>query len=258
MTFDDPLLRRLTVHVAGADYLTGVGLAQLLGAAAFIEVTGFSTSGREAVERVKLEEPDIVLMDALISGAGHAETTSDISQLGCGTKVVVLSAAARGAAGDLMEAAFEAGAASFLVTDTTLEDVAAALRIVHRGGFVSAVAPRPRKNLEAQPGVDPATMVRFDSLGARDLEIVRALAEGQTNLQISRRMHLSEATVKARLARVMQQFGFENRVQVAVAAIDAGIRSRPPLYAARGSVSRALVQVRNAPSAMAPVTANAH
>lgn len=230
MKFNEVSAKPLTVHLAGSDYLTGVGLAKLLDAADFIEVTGLSTSGMQTIQRVQVEEPDIVLMDAHIANSGHAETTGAISAMACGTKVVTLCPFANASATKVMETAFDAGASSFLVTDLTLEDIAAALRIVHRGGMVSALFPGGRTKIDGGSrtdtfaSADPSVLNRFNTLSTRDLQIVLALAEGHTNMQISKQMHLSEATVKARLARIMQQLGFENRVQIAVAAVRAGLR----------------------------------
>ncbi|MHA7155202.1 response regulator transcription factor [Arthrobacter sp. TMN-50] len=172
---------------------------------------------------MEAEHPGVVLVDALISGHGPAETVSEICRLPVAPKVAILSAHRTGDSGSDMDAAFAAGASSYIVRDLTVEDIAASLRIVHRGGLVNAVFPSCRHAPRPENGLDAQLASRFELLSARDLLIVAALASGHTNLQISRKMNLSEATIKARLAQVMQSLGVDNRVQIAVAAVKAGI-----------------------------------
>ncbi|WP_028280902.1 response regulator transcription factor [Arthrobacter sp. H5] len=213
----------ISVHVAGGDYLTGLALAQLFNESGFITVTGFSTRGRDAVKQMESERPDVVLMDALITDREAAATTTEICHLRS-TKVVILSAHSTGDTEAMMHSLFQAGTSGYLRRDLTLEDIAAALRIVHRGGLVNAVFSSCTHTPHAAPQIDLEVHNRLRALSSRDLRIVAALSDGHTNMQIARKMNLSEATVKARLARVMQQLGMENRVQIAVAAVRAGVQ----------------------------------
>ena len=144
MTTNDRHEQSLTVHLAGNDYLTGVALAQLFSQSGFIDVTGFSRHGAEAVACVRSERPDVVLVDASITDGGLDETTAAICRTSGGPKVAILSTDRTGDSGRAMDAAFAAGASSYIVRDSTVEDIAAALRIVHRGGLVNAVFPACR------------------------------------------------------------------------------------------------------------------
>lgn len=172
---------------------------------------------------MRAERPDIVLIDASITGGGLAETTSAISQLKDGPTVAILSTDRTGDSGRAMDAAFAAGASSYIVRDSSVEDIAAALRLVHRRGLVNAVFPACRHSPRPVNRSDAHLMKRFGTLSSRDQQIVGALANGCTNLQISRQLNVSEATIKARLAQVMQLLGVDNRVQIAVAAVRAGV-----------------------------------
>ncbi|GAB3540227.1 response regulator [Arthrobacter tecti] len=212
---------QLTVHVAGGDYLSGLGLVQLLSTSTFVELTGYSSRGRDAVVSAREESPDILLLDSQITDHGALEAIPEVRRVAPSVKVVVLAPRSDRTV-DQMEAALLAGACSFLVRDFTLEDIAAALRIAHRGGFVAGVFPR-RKAAESTSGADSAVLARLQLLNTRDQRIVRALAKGRTNAQISREVHLSETAIKARLTRVIHQLGVENRVQLAVAAVQAGL-----------------------------------
>lgn len=219
---DSISITSLSVHIAGGDYLTGVGLRQLLDDAGFIDVTGLSSHGAETVERVKAEQPDVVLIDELISNPGVVATTAALCGLAIHPKVVVLS---NGGTGKHMDAVLRAGACSYLTKDSMLEDIAAALRIAHRGGSVTSADLTRANDVDYQAAGDAEMLERFRALNPRDIAIVEGLIEGHTNAQISRRLHLSEATVKARLTQLMQELGMDNRVQVAVAAVKAGVRT---------------------------------
>lgn len=209
-----------TVHLAGNDYLTGIGLMQLFEDSGFIASAGLSASGLEAIEQTKMRRPDIVLVDALIEDNGVVETTTALVGLPHRPKVVVLSGSADSLA---IEEAFWAGAYSYFLRGPMIEDIAAALRIVHRGGSVNTVVPDCIREVRQPALVDQETLCRLHSLDARDADIVKAVASGHSNSQISRLLHLSEPTVKARLTHLMQHLGAENRVQVAVAAVKAGL-----------------------------------
>lgn len=71
--------------------------------------------------------------------------------------------------------------------------------------------------------LDNPKFERFQALNIRDRRIVRAIANGLTNAQIGNLLHISEATVKAHLAQIMRSVGIDNRVQLAVAADNAGV-----------------------------------
>lgn len=217
--------RAVSVHLAGSDYLTGVGLAQLLGEASYISITGISFSGRDAVEQVTEQEPDVVLLDGLIQDDGVIETTAALRSARPASKIVILSGETSSSRDDLMQELFHAGAACHLTRDTTLEDLAAGLRIVHRGGLTNSVLAHRTQHPETVSGDARPIVATLKALNARDRRIVEALVEGQTNAEISAKMHLSESTVKARVAEIMRRTGTTNRVQIAVAAVRAGFLS---------------------------------
>ncbi len=236
--------RAVSVHLAGSDYLTGVGLAKLLGEASYISITGISFSGRDAVGQVTEQEPDVVLLDGLIQDDGVIETTAALRSARSGSKIVILSGETPPASDDLMQDLFHAGAACHLTRDTTLEDLAAALRIVHRGGLTNAVLAHQTHHPETIPGDARRIVATLKALNARDRRIVEALVEGQTNAEISAKMHLSESTVKARVAEIMRRTGTTNRVQIAVAAVRAGFLSAAGRSESGRSASSAVVDAR--------------
>ncbi len=214
----------VSIQMLGTDYLTSIALVQLFERSGYVHLSGFSTRLADALELTKRKMPDVVLLDA---GLGEDEVRAAITAivgLANAPKVVVLSEKAGGDPTSSIEAAFRLGAAAYLVRNLALEDIAAALRIVHRGGLVNAgivacthASENPARILDAR------LQERMQQLNLRDRKIVSAVASGRTNTEIARTVNVSEATVKARLADVMQRLGLQNRVQVAVAAARAGL-----------------------------------
>ncbi|TDK27630.1 response regulator transcription factor [Arthrobacter crusticola] len=215
--------QRVSVHLAGADYLTDFGLERLFEASGFIDLSGVSSTGRQALQRVRAERPDLVILEAGIKDTAMPATVAALSELSGPPKVLILSDDPSPTAAD---AAFRTGAAGYLVRGDTLEDIAAALRIVHRGGTVSSCRSPRRTNGGAS--ADPRLALRFKAFTPRDQTILRGIMAGRTNAQIARPMHVSEATIKAAVARIRQQLGVENRIQIAVQAVQAGLTLVPP------------------------------
>ncbi|MCW1249612.1 response regulator transcription factor [Acaricomes phytoseiuli] len=213
--------RPIKVHIAGGDFLTRLGLAQLFAAAGYIEVNGISRTEAEAVRRLQTDRPDIAVIDTEIGSDTCLAILRSLRLARSRTKVIVLaSVEAMGS----MEAMIEAGAASFLDKRSMLEDIAVIVRIISAGGVVYASRPQLGR-LSAFRKLDSPSAARFSSLSLRDRRIVRAIANGLTNAQIGTLLHISEATVKAHLAQIMRSVGIDNRVQLAVAADHAGLLS---------------------------------
>lgn len=209
----------LSVHIACSDYVTTAGLRGVLEDSGFIAVDGVSGSGTEALEHVAVEEPDLLLLDTLIVDHGVLDTMAGLGQLDRPPPTVLL-ADARSEMD--IATALKAGACGLLVRGPTLEDIAAALRIIHRGGAVSSVCPVPQPvPVPAGLPAYPELVEAIKSLRPRDLKIVEAVTDGQTNAAIARKLHMSEASIKVRLVYIRNLLGAENRVQIAVAAVKA-------------------------------------
>jgi DNA-binding NarL/FixJ family response regulator len=185
-----------------------------------VELSGTSSTGRQSVQRVRAEHPDVVILDTGVADDGMPATLAALLTLAGPPKVLVLSDEPSGAAA---EAVLGAGASGYLVRGDTLEDIAAALRIVHRGGMVSSCPPARRAPGASGLTPDPKLALRFKAFNAREKSILRGILLGQTNAQIARPLHVSEATIKAQVAKIRQQLGVENRIQIAVQAVQAGI-----------------------------------
>jgi DNA-binding NarL/FixJ family response regulator len=128
-------------------------------------------------------------------------------------------------------AALSAGASGFLLKDVTPEHLVAAVRMVRTGDALLAPAIT-RRLVERFAGRDPDTATTHRDLATltpRELEVLRLLAEGLSNAELAGHLHLSEATVKTHVARILAKLGLRDRVQAVIVAYKTGLVSTGPV-----------------------------
>jgi DNA-binding NarL/FixJ family response regulator len=117
--------------------------------------------------------------------------------------------------------AMKAGASGFLLKDASRDQLATAVRTVAAGQAL--LAPAITRRLIEDFCCGPAAGSAAGHLSERELEVVRAVAEGLSNAEIAAKLYLSEATVKSHVARVLAKLSLRDRVQIAVFAYEHGI-----------------------------------
>ncbi|NUT52120.1 MAG: response regulator transcription factor [Saccharothrix sp.] len=210
------------VVVADDQVLVRTGFRMILSADG-IEVVGEATNGVEAVEAVRRTVPDVVLMDIRMPELDGLEATRRILTGGdADPRVIILTTF------DLdhyVYAALAAGASGFLLKDVTPEHLVASVRMVRSGDALLAPAIT-RRLVErfASRGADTAAAHRdLAALTPRELEVLRMLARGLSNAELAGELHLSEATVKTHVARILAKLGLRDRVQAVVVAYETGL-----------------------------------
>jgi len=187
------------------------GLTGILTGTEGLEVVGEAGSGEEAIARADTLRPDVVLMDLRMPGCGGVEATRSIAGPGC--RVVVLTTYETDT--DILRAV-EAGAVGYLLKDSPGIDLVAAIRLAARGETV--LAPSVAARLVASVR-NPAN----DTLSPREVEVLKLVADGLSNPDIGRRLHISEATVKTHLLRTYGKLGVDDRTAAVTTAIRRGI-----------------------------------
>jgi DNA-binding NarL/FixJ family response regulator len=206
--------------------LLRMGFRLVLEAEEDLEVVGEASDGRSALDQVRALQPDVVLMDVRMPGMNGIEATEHVVTQHPETRVLILTTF------DLDEYAFaalRAGASGFLLKDARPAELVAAIRTVASGDAV--VSPRvTRRMLELFAGRLPeagrsetAADPRLGELTPRELEVLRAVAEGLSNAEVAERLFLSEATVKTHVGRVLAKLGVRDRVQAVVLAYETGL-----------------------------------
>ncbi|MFD7921459.1 response regulator [Streptomyces sp. NPDC059740] len=197
------------VVVADDQTVVREGIVMLLGLLPGIEVVGSAGDGEEAVRLVAELAPDVVLMDLRMPRLDGVEATRRVRAEHPGTQVVVLTTYADD---DSLFPALQAGARGYLTKDAEAEDIVRAIDDVLAGaaGLSPGVQSRLLERL-AQPAVQEPQVP--DGLTAREVEVLRLVAEGLTNTEIARRLHVSVATVKTHINNIFAKAQVRDRAQ---------------------------------------------
>jgi DNA-binding NarL/FixJ family response regulator len=212
------------VVVVDDQALVRAGFRVLVNSAPDLRVLGEAANGQEAVEVVAATRPDVVLMDVRMPVMDGLEATRRITSSPVGESVRVLMLTTF----DLDEYVFDAlrsGASGFLLKDTPPEELLAAIRIIAEGE--SLLAPSVTRRLIAEfASRPPAATDPGDTLGAlteREREVLVAVAQGSSNAELAADLHMSVATAKTHVSRILAKLGARDRTQLVVIAYQTGL-----------------------------------
>ncbi|MEU8279775.1 response regulator [Microbispora bryophytorum] len=180
-----------------------------------LAVIGEAASGSAALTAARDLTPDVVLMDLRLPGGDGVSATAAIRTELPGTRVVILTTYETD--GDILRAV-EAGAAGYLLKDTSPADLAQAVRAAARGETV--LSPAVAAKL-----LDRVRQPRPETLSRREVEVLRLVARGLTNADIGRSLFITEATVKTYVVRIFAKLDVSDRTAAVMAAVQAGIIS---------------------------------
>ncbi|MEU8249666.1 response regulator transcription factor [Nonomuraea sp. NPDC048916] len=188
------------------------GIRAMLAGQPDFDLVGEAATGERGAELAALLAPDVVLMDLQLGAGIHgSEATRRIVALG-GPRVLVLTTFDTDS--DIL-AAIDAGATGYLLKDAPSEELHAAIRSAASGA--SALAPSVASRLLGRVRTPDAT------LSPRELEVLGHVAEGLSNRQISKRMFLSETTVKTHLVHIYAKLDVDSRTAAVAAATRKGL-----------------------------------
>jgi DNA-binding NarL/FixJ family response regulator len=214
---------RIRVLVVDDDALVRAGLSMLLAGADDIEIVAEATDGSEVAQAVAEHRPDVVLMDIRMPGMDGLAATELLRVHEDAPEVIVLTTFE---ADDYVLRALRAGASGFLLKDTPPTEILRAVRAVAAGEpmLSPAITRRLIGHVANGEGGDRQRHAReqLDRLTEREREVAIAIGQGRSNAEISRELYMSVATVKAHVSRMFEKLEFNNRVQIALLAHDAG------------------------------------
>jgi DNA-binding NarL/FixJ family response regulator len=218
-----PVSARIRVLVVDDDALVRAGLALLLAGAGDIEIVGEAADGSEVEHAVAEHQPGVVLMDIRMPGMDGLTATEIVRGRDCPPEVIILTTFD---AEDHVLVALRAGASGFLLKDTPPASIVRAIRAVAAGEPIlsPAITRRLIGHVTGSDGGERRRHAReqLGHLTEREREVAVAIGHGKSNAEISRELYMSIATVKAHVSRLLEKFGFNNRVQIALLAHDAG------------------------------------
>ncbi|HEX2144571.1 MAG TPA: response regulator transcription factor [Glycomyces sp.] len=209
-----------TVVIADDEPLVVEGVRTVLEAAGF-EVAAAAHNGRDALAAVERHRPEVALVDLHMPGLGGLDVVGRLGGVSPGTRALVLTSF--GDQGNVL-GAVERGAAGFVLKTCAPEELVSAVRAVAAGeGYLSPVVTRMVLGLVAPESASRRTdaVERMARLAARERDVLDLVAEGLSNAEIAGKVHMSEATVKTYVSRVLAKLECTNRVQAAMLARDA-------------------------------------
>lgn len=202
----------ITVLLVDDHPVVRAGIRGMLAGEPDLTVVGEAGSGTEALAAVRALAPDVVLMDLRMPGMDGATATSEILAAAPETRVVVLTTYDTDR--DILRAV-EAGATGYLLKDAPLADLLAAVRGAARGETVLAPEIATRLVTRLRRPAGPA-------LSPREVEVLRLVARGLSNVEIGQHLHITEATVKTHLLRAFAKLGVNDRTAAVTTALASG------------------------------------
>ena len=213
----------IRILIADDHELLRDGLRGMLDAQEDMEVVGEAQDGAQAVDEGIRLHPDVVIMDIRMPRLDGIEATKRLKAQGeRAPRVLVLTTF------DLDEYVYEAlraGAGGFMLKDAPPRQLAEAVRTVAAGEslLAPAVTKRLIERYVSRPPADTVRRERFAELTERELEVLKLLTRGLSNVEIGERLFLSAATVKTHVTRVLSKLGVRDRVQAVVLAYESGL-----------------------------------
>jgi DNA-binding NarL/FixJ family response regulator len=218
----------IRVLIADDQALVRGGLRMILDAQSDITVVGEANDGSEVLELVRELNPDLVLMDVQMPGLDGIAATRRICQgLAEPPKVLVLTTF------NLDEYVYEAiraGASGFLLKSTPPQQLASGVRAIMSGEALLApeVTRRLIDHFVDRPPPNVAPPSELAELTGRELEVLRLIADGQSNAEIATALFLSNATVKTHVNHILTKLRLRDRVQAVAAAYRSGLMDSEP------------------------------
>ncbi|MFF1724801.1 response regulator [Streptomyces sviceus] len=210
----------MTVRVAVADdqALVRAGLCGIIGTAPDLAVVGQAATGAEAVALARDTHPDVVLMDVRMPDMDGIQASRLITATGT-VRVLMLTTF------DLDEyvyGALRAGASGFLLKDAAPADLLAAIRVVAAGDALLApgITRRLIKEFAARSAPEPTMPA---GITTREREVLVLVAQGLSNSEIARHLHITHGTAKTHVGHLLTKLGARDRVQLVVLAHRTGL-----------------------------------
>src|SRR6266581_3900139 len=207
---------RIRILIADDHEVVRQGLRVGLGVDPELEVVGEAADGAEAVRLAQRLHPDVVLMDLLMPELDGIAATEVIRRELPDTEVVALTSVLEDAS---VVGAVRAGAIGYLLKDTQAEALCQAIKAAAAG----QVQLTPKAAARLMQAV--STLESREALTERESDVLRLLAQGQSNKQIAHSLHNTEQTIKTHVSKILSKLGVQSRTQATLYAIRVGLVS---------------------------------
>ncbi len=219
----------IRVLVADDEPLIRAGIRMILTSADDIDVVAEAADGRQAVDLARAHQPDVVLLDIQMPGMDGLTALGELRRAVPTAHALILTTFGER---DNVLRALGTGGAGFLLKDTAPSELIQAVRAAAGGdAFLSPAAARHVVDTIATSPASPRreeAQRKLKTLTERELDVLTLLGEGLSNAGLGSRLHMSEATVKTYVSRILVKLECDNRVQAALLARDAGLDTHTP------------------------------
>jgi NarL family two-component system response regulator LiaR len=207
---------RIKVLIVDDHQVVRQGLRTFLELLDDISVVGEAEDGKQAVDQVLVLKPDVVLMDLVMPHMDGITAMQQVLGLGLSTKVIALTSFTED---DQVFPAIQAGAASYLLKNVSPDDLAEAIRAVHRGE--ARLHPDITRKLMQQVSKARNTPQEnpVNGLTEREKEVLLLVAKGSNNREIAQQLFISEKTVKTHVSHILCKLHLEQRTQLVIYAV---------------------------------------
>jgi DNA-binding NarL/FixJ family response regulator len=215
---ETPITTNIRVLVVDGHAVSRAGLRHLLESYPDLHVIGEAADGVQAVSETLELGPQVVLMDAQLPNNQSMEALKQIKQLNLETRVLLLSAQERE---EYLYETLRAGADGYVLKDIAPDELAHAVRAVARGEVL--VQPQLAGRLLSRFGKQGRGNTPYETLTAREQEVLHLLARGMRNKEIATRLFVSERTVNFHLANIYQKLNVSGRTEALSKALEQGL-----------------------------------
>jgi two-component system, NarL family, response regulator LiaR len=182
-----------------------------------MELVGEVSDGAQAALQARSLQPDVILMDLMMSGICGIQAIHEIVSETPETPILILTACARN---DKVIAAIQAGAVGYLLHDVSPQELLRAIRNVYLGR--SSLHPSIAHML-IQKFKQPVEPADDEPLTEREMEVLRLVAQGLSNQEISEQLMISEWTAATHVSHILEKLHLPNRTKAALYAIREGL-----------------------------------
>ncbi len=198
-----------------------LGLKALLERHPNFEVVAEAATAREAVERVAIYTPDVVVMDIRLPGGSGIEACEEIAEKYPESKVIMLTSYAED---EMLFSAIRAGAAGYVLKQIGGEDLVRAIEAVGRGEALLDPAVTQRIFQEVRKAAKEEEASAFSALTQQEKHVLLLVSEGKTNREIAKALFLGEGTVRNYVSSILSKLGVSNRAEAAAYAVEHNLR----------------------------------
>jgi NarL family two-component system response regulator LiaR len=208
----------IRILIADDHFVVRQGLTTLLVNRNGMEVVGEATTGQEAIDLAQRLQPDVIIMDMIMPEVDGPQAIAAIRKENPAARILVLTSF-----GDdqKVTSALQAGAMGYLLKESSPDDLFHAIRSIYRGNLV---LPQQLAIKLIQPAPAPPAL---DQLTEREAEVLKLVAQGQTNAEIAKTLSIGVTTVRTHVGNLLSKLGCANRTQLALYAVERNLQYAP-------------------------------